>query len=151
MQPSSVQDKDTQMDKLEVEQLAEARQQQHRPLVLIIEGNQMQRRLYDLVKDEVGMIPYIVQSSQEAVSAAEALDFNLIIIDLKMPDTYGLECAKQLQNLDRKRGTKTPTIAVTANAMLGDREKCMNAGMDDYLSKPFTLAELKQKISTWAA
>jgi CheY-like chemotaxis protein len=139
------------MNKSDWRKLAEARQETHRPLVLIVEDNEMQQRLYNLVKDEVGMIPYIVRSSQEAVLAAEALDFNLIIIDLHMPHIDGIECAKLLQELDRKRGTKTPTIAVTANAMLGDREKCMSAGMDDYLSKPFTLVELKKKISNWAA
>ncbi len=139
------------MNETDLKNLAEARQKTHRPLVLIVEEDEMEQRLYHLVKDEVGMIPYIVRSSQEAVSAAEALDFNLIIIDLQMPHISGVECAKQLQELDRKRGTKTPTIAVTANAMLGDREKCMSAGMDDYLSKPFTLVELQEKISNWAA
>jgi len=139
------------MNRSEMEELTQSRQQQHRPLVLIVEDNEMQKRLFNLVKDEVEMIPYIVQSTQEAISAAEVLDFNLIIIDLQMPYMYGVECAKQLQELDRQRGIKTPTIAVTANAMPGDREKCMTAGMDDYLSTPFTLAELKEKISIWAA
>ncbi len=139
------------MNNSDLRYLSVARRITHRPLVLIVDDNETQQELYHLVKDEVGMIPYIVCSSQEAVSAAEALDFNLIIIDLHMPHIKGIECAKQLQKLDRRRGTKTPTIAVTANAMLGDREKCMRAGMDDYLSKPFTLVELKKKISNWAA
>lgn len=151
MRPSSELNEDKQMNNSDLNKLTEARRETHRPLVLIVEANEMQQRLFRLVKDEVEMIPYITGSSQEALLAAEAIDFNLIIIDLQIPRNDGIECAKLLQELDRKRGTKTPAIAVTAHAMPGDREKCISAGMNDYLSKPFTLVELKKKIANWAA
>ena len=80
------------------------------------------------------------------MEASERLDFDVIIMDLRLPSDSGIACTKKLQELDLERGTKTPKLAVTAHAMPGDREKCLNAGVDDYLSKPFALGDLKEKI-----
>jgi CheY-like chemotaxis protein len=67
-----------------------------------------------------------------------------------MPDSNGIQCADRLRLVQKVRDNGTPIIAVTAHAMPGDRERCLSAGMDDYLSKPFTLLELKNKISQWS-
>jgi CheY-like chemotaxis protein len=138
------------MNNSDLEKLAKARHETQKALVLIIEDDPNQQRLYALIQDEVGMISCIVGDCEDGMKAAEFLEFNLIILDLQMPKVAGLECAQKIQDMERKRGIRTPIIAITAHAMAGDREKCMDAGMDDYISKPFTLAELKEKISIWA-
>ena len=139
------------MNKADLEKLAKARHETGKVLVLVIEDDHIQQRIYSLIKDEVGIIPCIVSTCADAIEAAELLKFNLIILNLQMPHARGTECARKIQELERSRGTRTPIIAVTAHAMAGDREKCMKAGMDDYLSMPLALAALKEKISTWAA
>lgn len=121
------------------------------PLVLIVEDDRLQQKLYNLIAEQVQMTPVIVASCRDAVEAAAGSRFDLIFLDLQMPDASGIECADRLRLVPNVRDNSTPIIAVTAHAMPGDRERCLNAGMDDYLSKPFTLLELKNKISQWSA
>jgi len=120
-------------------------------LVLIIEDNPSEQRLFWLIKDAVGMVPCVVGNTSDALVAVEYARFNLILLDLQMPNVEAIECAKRIRHIELERGTKTPIIAVTAHAMPGDREKCISAGMDDYLAKPFPLTLLKEKIAQWAA
>ncbi len=119
------------------------------PAVLIIEDDLLQRKLYKLIATQVQMKPTIVGDAAAAVIAAGQSDFALVIMDLQMPDSDGFLCAQSLRQLPRISGNGTPIIAVTAHAMQGDRERCLAAGMDDYLSKPFTLLELRTKIAQW--
>lgn len=119
--------------------------------VLIIENNPSEQRLFWLIKEAVGMVPCVVDGSSAALEAMNSVSFNLIILNLQMPEIEALECAKQIRQLELEHRIKTPIIAVTAHAMSGDREKCINAGMDDYLAKPFSLALLKGMIAKWAA
>ncbi len=119
------------------------------PSVLIIEDDLLQRKLYKLIASQVEMKPTIVGDGAAAVIAAGLFDFALVIMDLQMPDSDGFLCAKSLRQLPRISSNGTPIIAVTAHAMPGDRERCLAAGMDDYLSKPFTLLELRTKIIQW--
>ena len=121
------------------------------PLVLIIEDDKMQQRLYNMIADQVQMTPVIVDCCREAIKVASGSRFDLIFVDLQMPDADGVECVARLRLVDSVRENDVPIIAVTAHAMPGDRERCLSAGMDDYLSKPFTLLELKNKISQWSA
>jgi CheY-like chemotaxis protein len=138
------------MNKEDLEKLARARLETKKALVLIIEDNPGQQQLYRLIQEHVGMIPCIVSSCTEGLEALKFLNFNLILLDLKMPDVSGVQCARKIQKIEQSRGKRTPIIAVTAHAMTGDRKKCMDVGMDDYISKPFSIEELKAKISIWA-
>lgn len=70
-------------------------------------------------------------------------------MDWRMPVTDGLRCTLQIRELQEAQGHRVPIIAVTAHALAGDRERCLEAGMDDYLSKPFTLEQLQEKIQHW--
>lgn len=107
-------------------------------LALIIEQNPSEQGLFSLIQESVGMVPRVVSNTADALEAIKYLRFNLIILNLQMPKFEGVECAKQIRHLEQARGTKTPMVAVTAHPMPCDRDKCLSAGMDDYLAKPFS-------------
>lgn len=119
------------------------------PSVLIIEDDTLQQKLYKLIAEQVQMVPTVVCDCGEAIKLAAATDYDLIVMDLQMPDESGVECAQRMRQLPRVSGNSTPIIAITAHAMPGDRERCLAAGMDDYLSKPFTLPDLREKVAAW--
>ena len=121
------------------------------PLVLIIEDDKMQQKLYNLIADQVRMTPVIVDCCRDAIKVATGSRFDLIFVDLEMPDADGVECVARLRLVNNVRENDVPIIALTAHAMPGDRERCLSAGMDDYLSKPFTLLQLKNKIAQWSS
>jgi len=119
--------------------------------VLIIEDNKDQQILFKILAERLKMSANIVPSCTAGIEEAAANAFDLILMDYKMPDMTGLECAKKIREIDRSLDRHTPIIAVTARAMPGDREKCLEAGMDDYLSKPFTIDQLNNKIQQWVS
>jgi two-component system sensor histidine kinase/response regulator len=92
---------------------------------------------------------YIVADCEEAVAASTYFCFDVILMDVQLAGESGLSCTERIREIDTTKGRHTPIIAVTAHAMLGDKEKCLESGMDDYLSKPFTMAELKEKLARW--
>ena len=92
---------------------------------------------------------YIVADCEEAVAASTYFCFDVILMDVQLTGESGLSCTKRIREIDTTKGRHTPIIAVTAHAMLGDKERCLESGMDDYLSKPFTMAELKKKLARW--
>jgi CheY-like chemotaxis protein len=102
----------------------------------------------ELISDHLGFIPEIVSDGLQAIDAVSQSNFDVILMDWRMPEVDGEECTKRLRQLANCK--TTPIIAVTAMALNGDREKCMAAGVDDYLAKPFTIDELKQLVLKWA-
>ena len=88
-------------------------------------------------------------NGREALEAARARDFDLILMDCSMPEMDGYEATAHIRALEEHSGRRTPLVAMTANTQRGDAEKCLAAGMDDYLAKPITLVELRQKLERW--
>ena len=89
----------------------------------------------------------VVGDGKQALAATEALCYDLILMDCQMPELDGYAATREL----RQRGLKTPVIAMTANAMVGDRDKCLDAGMSDYLSKPVAPLMLADTLARWLA
>ena len=119
------------------------------PRVLIVDDDSTHRKLMELISDHLGFTPEIVSDCAQAVDALSQSHFDVILMDWRMPDVDGAECTKRLRQLANCKST--PILAVTAMALNGDREKCLAAGVDDYLAKPFTIDALKKLVLKWAS
>jgi CheY-like chemotaxis protein len=112
--------------------------------VLIAEDCKTNKYLAELLMGKLGFEVDIAESGKEAVEKASKVNYDLILMDIEMPEMNGYDATKQL----RKDGLTTPIIALTANALKGDDKKCIQAGCDDYISKPVdrkTLVEVIEK------
>ena len=104
--------------------------------VLLAEDNEINILLAGEILRQVGLAYACARNGREAVAAAAAEDFDLILMDVHMPEMDGLEAARRIRALAGSRG-RVPIVAMTANAMKSDRDACLEAGMDDFISKPF--------------
>ncbi len=127
----------------------EERQEECKPLVLIVDDDSTHRKLMSLAASRLDITAHCVSSCAEALDALETLSFDLILMDMRMPEVDGLICTRKIRELANDNAKKIPIIAVTANVQQGDREACLAGGMDDYLSKPFTLEEMHDKLCFW--
>jgi PAS domain S-box-containing protein len=91
----------------------------------------------------------VVENGREALEACEEAAYDMIFMDCQMPEMDGYMATQRIRERERSIGCYTPIIAMTANAMIGDREKCLRAGMDDYLSKPLSPSELRYVLERW--
>jgi len=139
---------DSPVNSQSISSLAE-RKLEGKPLVLVVDDNPGQQRLFLLISEALGFLTYIVGDCDEAFASSSYFCFDLILMDVQLTDEDGLSCTKRIREIDKLKGRHTPIIAVTAYAMPGDKEKCIEAGMDDYLSKPCTMGELKDKLARW--
>jgi len=115
--------------------------------VLIAEDNPINQKLIKRLVEKIGYSYHLVDNGQKVLSALDDQTYHLILMDIQMPEMDGLEATRQIRT--KAKYKDLPIIAVTANAMEGDREICLNAGMNDYLSKPIKLNDLKIKMQAW--
>jgi two-component system, sensor histidine kinase and response regulator len=115
--------------------------------VLLAEDNPVNQTLATRILEKLGHKVQVANNGREAVERAHAGDFDLIVMDVQMPEMDGLEATVAIRTAEAGTGKHVPIVAMTAHAMKGDRERCLNAGMDGYLSKPIRIDELKQAIS----
>jgi PAS domain S-box-containing protein len=122
-----------------------------RPLkVLLAEDNLVNQRVADLLLKKFGHTVTIANHGGEAVVAFDREPFDVILMDVQMPEVDGFEATRMIRERDAASGRRTPIVAMTAHAMKGDRERCLAAGMDDYVSKPVQRGELL-RVLAWAA
>ena len=119
--------------------------------ILVAEDNIVNQRIAMRQLGKLGLRAEAVANGKEAVEACSRATFDIIFMDCHMPELDGYEASKQIKHRFANASGKTPSIiAMTANALVGDREKCLEAGMDDYLSKPTSIEKLHEKVLTWS-
>ncbi len=115
--------------------------------VLLAEDNPFNQRVGVLLLEGAGHTVRVVGNGREAVEAWRPGAFDVVLMDVQMPEMDGFEATAALRARDREAGTHTPILAVTAHAMKGDRERCLAAGMDGYVTKPIRPEELWRAIA----
>jgi signal transduction histidine kinase/DNA-binding response OmpR family regulator len=118
--------------------------------VLLAEDNAVNQKLACMILEHAGYSVTIAENGEEAVALASESRFDLILMDVQMPVLGGFDAVREIRRREIVNGVHTPIIALTAHAMTGDRELCMEAGMDDYLSKPLRRAVLLEKMKRLA-
>ena len=119
--------------------------------VLVAEDNERLRRLLKLQFDDLGVPVTFVSDGLEAVEAARREPYAMVFMDCQMPNMDGLEATRAIRADELRTGSaRVPITAMTANAFAEDRVACLAAGMDDYLSKPVKLADLRGMLERWA-
>jgi two-component system sensor histidine kinase/response regulator len=119
--------------------------------VLLAEDNPVNVEVALAMLNSLNLDTTCVRNGQEALSAVRGERFDVVLMDCQMPTMDGFAATTEIRRLEQHRGhgTPLPIIAITANALQGDREACLAAGMDDYLSKPFTQQQLGAVIGRW--
>jgi|GEM_PF-525811 len=116
--------------------------------VLVVEDNPVNQRVALLMLRNLGCEADCVGNGLEALDALARIPYALVFMDCQMPDMDGFEAAREVRRRERGR-TRVPIVAMTANAMDGDRERCLAAGMDDYVSKPVRPEDLARVLTAW--
>jgi signal transduction histidine kinase/DNA-binding response OmpR family regulator len=125
--------------------------------VLLVEDNSINQELGIAMLEHFGCSVVLADTGTKALEALAKENFDLILMDCQMPDMDGYEATQFIRKQEQANTTnrldttprRTRIVALTANALMGDREKCLSAGMDDYLAKPFTIKQLYQVMTRW--
>ena len=115
--------------------------------VLLAEDNEISSRLACKILTKAGYCVQAVSNGEEAVAAFQRSEWDLVLMDVQMPLLDGFDASRRIRQLPEPKSV--PIIALTANAMSGDRERCLAAGMNDYLTKPLVAAHLLSTIRHW--
>jgi len=117
------------------------------PLVLLVEDHAANQLVAGEILNGLGYRYEIAETGKEAVEKVKDKDFNIILMDIQMPEMDGLEATRLIRQYEKIKEIVTPIIGITAYATSNDKDKCLEAGMDDYISKPFNHDELVNKLS----
>jgi len=118
--------------------------------ILLVEDSIDNQILAKKLLEKAGFAVDIAENGKEAVEAAGKYSYKAILMDIQMPEMDGFEATKLIRELEAERGgERTPIIALTAHALKGYREKCLEEGMDDYLTKPINKKALLETLDSW--
>ncbi len=115
--------------------------------ILLVEDSPYNQKLAVGLLERQGHTVSVAGNGAEAITQLQAQPHDLVLMDVQMPDVDGLEATRRIRAAERLTGEHIPIIAMTAQALQGDREKCLEAGMDDYLTKPVRARELQDRIT----
>jgi CheY-like chemotaxis protein len=122
----------------------------HRLDILVAEDNEVNQLVFTQILGETDCTFQIVGNGRLAVAAFQEMNPRMILMDVSMPMMNGLEATAAIRELEATTQGRIPIVGVTAHALKGDRERCIEAGMDDYLPKPISPKALLDKIERWA-
>jgi len=119
--------------------------------VLVVEDNPVNQHLAIRVVEKQGYSPRAVGNGREALALLAKEHFDLVLMDIQMPEMDGIETTIAIRREERETLRHVPIIAMTAHAMQGDRNRCLEAGMDDYISKPINVHDLAAALDRMLA
>lgn len=118
--------------------------------VLAVDDDKTAKLIYECIAERYGFDVIVVDSAESALAAVKTVQFDVILMDWQLAGQIdGLTCTGMMRTLQREQQRYVPIVAVTANAMPEHKKLCLDAGMDDYLSKPFQMDELNRMIDKW--
>lgn len=132
-----------------LEESNQAEAEQTGGLILVADDHPANLMVAQMQLSELGYSCHTAANGLEAVAATQSTHYDLILMDAMMPQMDGYDATAAIRQQEIATGTRIPIVAMTAKAMSGDREKCLAAGMDDYLAKPIELAQLRSVIAKW--
>ncbi len=117
--------------------------------LLLAEDNAINQKVASQVLQRLGYTLDVVTNGMQAVEAAASGLYDLVLMDCQMPEMDGFEATQMIRAKEQLTGNRLPVLAMTANALLGDRERCLQAGMDDYIAKPIDAIRLAELLDRW--
>ena len=121
-----------------------------RARVLVAEDNVVNQKVAVRILEKLSCRVDVAANGREALKMLETLDYDLVFMDCQMPEVDGYDATREIR-IRQGTGRRIPVVAMTANALQGDRERCLESGMDDYMSKPVTPGVFREMLERWAA
>jgi len=118
------------------------------PNILLVEDNLLNQEVEIKLLEKVGYNVFAVQTGEEAIEQVKTNKFDLVLMDIELPGMSGMEATRKIRNLAQHL-SNIPVIAATAKSSMKDRERCLNVGMNDYISKPINISFMKMTIDQW--
>jgi two-component system, sensor histidine kinase and response regulator len=118
-------------------------------IILVAEDHPINQQVAQLYLDELGFACHVANNGREVIQSVNSGAYSLILMDCQMPEMDGFEAASSIRKNEKNSGRHIPIVAMTANAVKGDKERCLAAGMDDYISKPVDPHELSRILERW--
>ena len=115
--------------------------------VLLVEDNEINQRVAQEILEHAGLVVEVADNGRAAIRAVARSSYDVVLMDVQMPEMDGYEATRSIRTLERFKNL--PIIAMTAHAMKGDREKCLEAGMNDYLTKPIDPGRMFETLARW--
>jgi CheY-like chemotaxis protein len=121
--------------------------------VLLVEDNPINQMVAQKMLEKVGLKAVLANNGVEALKVLKEQSFDLVLMDCQMPEMDGFDATREIRNLDIRTlyDQPLPVVAMTANVMSGDRERCLEVGMDDYIGKPVQRDHLEAVLRKWLA
>jgi signal transduction histidine kinase/CheY-like chemotaxis protein len=123
------------------------RESAHKLRILVAEDNAVNQAVIMRMLQKMGHAPVLAQNGKEALSLASMKSFDLVFMDVQMPEMDGLTATGAIREREKNSGTHLPIFAMTAHAMKGDRERCLESGMDGYITKPVRFSDIEQTLA----
>lgn len=118
------------------------------PCILVVDDNPQYAKLFELIAESLGYSAHLVKSCYEAEAYVRENRVDLILMDWVMPEVDGPACTCRIRDIEKQLDIRVPIVGVSGYVQ-ASKSSCLNAGMDDYLSVPFTMDELKAKLEIW--